>query len=247
MAAKGAAMVLYQNKAKSEVQDTKVASNIPSTAVVNTQFSDSKSDLSSDENDKSKQNLPWNHTTGSTRKRVDSSALESESDHESSHGGEKKKDKKLVFLSRSVLQSVRESPMTTGTEIAYEILELYKRFSDKVDFKNVQRRVYDALNVLSAMDIIQKQKNHILYNPDNEFIDDSVEPSTKPRKGKLKSRAQLEGQAQMPAPKCSQESEDRQRLLKQQIQQKRSEVEELKKRVQKQQSKRMELQNKLRE
>ena len=31
----------------------------------------------------------------------------------------KKKDKKLVFLSRSVLQSVRESPMTTGTEIAY--------------------------------------------------------------------------------------------------------------------------------
>jgi len=47
--------------------------------------------------------------------------------------------------------------MTTGTEIAYEILELYKRFSDKVDFKNVQRRVYDALNVLSAMDIIRKQ------------------------------------------------------------------------------------------
>jgi len=49
----------------------------------------------------------------------------------------KKKDKKLVFLSRSVLQSVRESPMTTGTEIAYQILELYKKFSDKVDFKNV--------------------------------------------------------------------------------------------------------------
>ena len=95
---------------------------------------------------------------------------------------EKKKDKKLVFLSRSVLQSVRESPMTTGTEIAYEILELYKRFSDKVDFKNVQRRVYDALNVLSAMEIIKKQKNHIIYNSDNEFIDDTVHPNTKPKK-----------------------------------------------------------------
>jgi hypothetical protein len=46
--------------------------------------------------------------------------------------------------------------MTTGTEIAYKILELYKRFSEKVDFKNVQRRVYDALNVLSAMEIIEK-------------------------------------------------------------------------------------------
>ena len=50
---------------------------------------------------------------------------------------EKKKDKKLVFLSRSVLLCVRKQPMTTGTVIANEILELYKRFSDKVDFKNV--------------------------------------------------------------------------------------------------------------
>jgi hypothetical protein len=49
----------------------------------------------------------------------------------------KKKDKKLVFLSRSVLKSVRKKPLTTGTEIANEILELYKKFSDKVDFKNV--------------------------------------------------------------------------------------------------------------
>jgi hypothetical protein len=71
--------------------------------------------------------------------------------------------------------------MTTGTEIAYKILELYKKFSDKVDFKNVQRRVYDALNVLSAMDIIKKNKNFILYNDDNEFIDDTIQPNTKPK------------------------------------------------------------------
>lgn len=76
---------------------------------------------------------------------------------------------------------MRENPNTTGTEIAYKILDLYKRFSDKVDFKNVQRRVYDALNVLSAMHIIMKEKNHILYNPDNEFIDDEVKPNTVPR------------------------------------------------------------------
>lgn len=29
----------------------------------------------------------------------------------------KKKDKKLVFLSRSVLEKVREKPMTTGTQV----------------------------------------------------------------------------------------------------------------------------------
>jgi len=86
---------------------------------------------------------------------------------------EKKKDKKLVFLSRSVLQKVRERPMVTGTQIANEILEMYKKFCDigqKVDFKNVQRRVYDALNVLSAMDIIRKDKYNIIYNHYNEHI-----------------------------------------------------------------------------
>jgi hypothetical protein len=93
----------------------------------------------------------------------------------------KKKDKKLVFLSRSVLQCVRENPLTTGTDIAYKILELYKRFSEKVDFKNVQRRVYDALNVLSAMDIIYKDKNQLRYNESNEFIDDTVLPNTVPK------------------------------------------------------------------
>jgi hypothetical protein len=72
-----------------------------------------------------------------SRPRSDS-PVDSDSSKNSIHSTEKKKDKKLVFLSRSVLQSVRESsPTTTGTQIAYEILELYKRFSDKVDFKNV--------------------------------------------------------------------------------------------------------------
>lgn len=93
------------------------------------------------------------------------------------------------------MKAVRERPNTTGTEIAYQILELYKKFSAKVDFKNVQRRVYDALNVLSAMDIIQKQKNHIIYNPDNEFIDDSKEPSTAPTNYKNKRQRITEKEA----------------------------------------------------
>lgn len=55
----------------------------------------------------------------SQRKRA--SAADSDDDGE---GG--KKDKKLVFLSRSVLQKVRDKPMVTGTQIANEILEIYK-------------------------------------------------------------------------------------------------------------------------
>jgi len=81
-----------------------------------------------------------------------------------------KKDKKLVFLSSSVLRKVKERPMVTGTQIANEILEMYREFCEegqRVDFKNVQRRVYDALNVLSAMDIIHKDKYNIFYNHHN--------------------------------------------------------------------------------
>ena len=51
-------------------------------------------------------------------------------------GKKKKKEKKLVFLSRSVLQKIRERPMTTGTEIATEILELYRKFSNVREVTN---------------------------------------------------------------------------------------------------------------
>ena len=69
----------------------------------------------------------------STKRRKDS---EEEGSSKNSNG-EKKKDKKLVFLSRSVLQCVREYPGTTGTAVANKILVLYKQFGDNVDFKNV--------------------------------------------------------------------------------------------------------------
>ena len=43
------------------------------------------------------------------KNQAEQEVVEEESDDE------KKKDKKLVFLSRSVLQKVRERPMVTGT------------------------------------------------------------------------------------------------------------------------------------
>jgi hypothetical protein len=55
---------------------------------------------------------------------------EDEYGEEEGEGSTKKKDKKLVFLSRSVLEKIREKPMTTGTQIANEILELYRQFCE---------------------------------------------------------------------------------------------------------------------
>jgi hypothetical protein len=52
------------------------------------------------------------------------------SDDPNSSSAGKKKDKKLVFLSRTVLEKVKSKPMTTGTQIANEILELYREFCE---------------------------------------------------------------------------------------------------------------------
>lgn len=53
--------------------------------------------------------------------------LRAQTEYESNdEDDDKKKDKKLVFLSRSVLQKVRDKPMVTGTQIANEILDIYK-------------------------------------------------------------------------------------------------------------------------
>jgi hypothetical protein len=71
--------------------------------------------------------------------------------------------KKLVFLSNKVLEEVVQKQETTGTKIAMRILEIYKDKKINMDFKNVQRRVYDALNVLSALGIIKKDRNRVKF------------------------------------------------------------------------------------
>ena len=54
--------------------------------------------------------------------------------------------------------------MTTYNQVADELVNEY-RSEDKAscDEKNIRRRAYDALNVLTAMDIISKDKKYIRW------------------------------------------------------------------------------------
>lgn len=81
--------------------------------VDNTQITEDMQSESKTESEDSSSNIINDQKT---RKRRKSSPAISVG---SVHSVTKKKDKKLVFLSRSVLHCVRECPMTTGTEIAY--------------------------------------------------------------------------------------------------------------------------------
>ena len=60
---------------------------------------------------------------------------------------------------------------TTGTDIANKIIENFKREKGQaLDFKNVQWRVYDALNVFSALNIISKERNKICYLDESNHL-----------------------------------------------------------------------------
>lgn len=98
-----------------------------------------------------------------------------------------KSKKKLVFLSCRVYEKAREHCITNGTQIAREILEESRKLRMNFDFKNVQRRVYDALNVLTALDMIKKDRNKIQFVRDvhEVFGEDHKPPVVTPEKLKV--------------------------------------------------------------
>lgn len=75
-----------------------------------------------------------------------------------------RRDKGLRSFSLKVCQKVEERDVTTYNQVADELVSEF-RLDESVAFdeKNVRRRIYDALNVLMAMDIITKDKKHIKW------------------------------------------------------------------------------------
>lgn len=74
-----------------------------------------------------------------------------------------------------VCEKVRQKSVTTYNEVADELVQEYCSYAAEdyhnasafeslsYDQKNVRRRVYDALNVLMAMNIIYKEKKQIKW------------------------------------------------------------------------------------
>jgi hypothetical protein len=72
----------------------------------------------------------------------------------------------LRHFSMMVCKKVEEKGTTTYNEVADELVRCVVESRDtgsKFDEKNIRRRVYDALNVLMAMDIISKEKKEITW------------------------------------------------------------------------------------
>lgn len=112
---------------------------------------------------------PWLHNNNNnTRKRsidhMEQYVPESRR-RKTNHSG-----KGLRHFSMKVCEKVRNKQITTYNEVADELVsELYdtndsqSQIDHSFDQKNIRRRVYDALNVLMAMNIISKEKKEIKW------------------------------------------------------------------------------------
>ena len=89
----------------------------------------------------------------------------------STPGDDKDKNGKgLRHFSMKVCEKVESKQTTTYNEVADELVAEFSKPDDPkfcadqaYDEKNIRRRVYDALNVLMAMNIITKQKKEIMW------------------------------------------------------------------------------------
>lgn len=77
--------------------------------------------------------------------------------------------KGLRHFSMKVCEKVQEKKVTTYNEVADELVAEFSKstknnsLANQYDQKNIRRRVYDALNVLMAMNIINKEKKEISW------------------------------------------------------------------------------------
>lgn len=107
-----------------------------------------------------------------SQKRIRSNAPSDDEDDSSEYNKKKKrtsksKNKGLRHFSKQVCDKVQEKKKTTYNEVADELVKELTQVSEingkRVDSKNIRRRVYDALNVLMAMNIIEKEKKEIRW------------------------------------------------------------------------------------
>ncbi|GBP76718.1 Transcription factor Dp-1 [Eumeta japonica] len=101
------------------------------------------------------------------RKRFDDSPVPEYTTKRRKHAD--KVGKGLRHFSMKVCEKVRNKGFTSYNEVADELVEEFAAGihgtadSQQYDQKNIRRRVYDALNVLMAMNIISKEKKEIRW------------------------------------------------------------------------------------
>ncbi|XP_063966974.1 transcription factor Dp-1-like isoform X1 [Lytechinus pictus] len=110
-------------------------------------------------------------TTGSSQKRRGDFSDEFDNSSKRKKRENQKESKGLRHFSMKVCEKVQQKGITSYNEVAEELVREFSQpahqflpsESHQYDQKNIRRRVYDALNVLMAMNIISKEKKEIKW------------------------------------------------------------------------------------
>ena len=81
----------------------------------------------------------------------------------------------LIGISRLVYKYLKEVENTTGNEVTEHIKNVLKpKKNDQSNQKNIQRRVYDAINVMCAVGLIKKNKQEITFLKKNKENNNNI-------------------------------------------------------------------------
>ncbi len=94
----------------------------------------------------------------------------------------------LINISREVNKYLENNSKTKGNNVTQYILEQLNISQDDMSFKNIQRRVYDAINVMHAIGILDKEKNVLYYKGDSNFKNTFAANSSKKHNSVLKDK-----------------------------------------------------------
>ncbi len=74
----------------------------------------------------------------------------------------------LISISKEVYKFIKQKHYTKGSDVTNHILDVLSSKKVKLNYKNIQRRVYDAINVMCAIGLINKEKGNITFISNDE-------------------------------------------------------------------------------
>ena len=82
----------------------------------------------------------------------------------------------LISISKEVYKFIKQKQYTKGSDVTNHILDVLSSKKVKLNYKNIQRRVYDAINVMCAIGLINKEKGNITFisNDENNINNDKM-------------------------------------------------------------------------
>jgi predicted CopG family antitoxin len=102
-----------------------------------------------------------------------------DSEDEDSHYNSRQNPNSLISISKEVYSYLKNMKESKGSEVTEYILEHLKKSQNNLSFKNIQRRVYDAINVMNAVGIIYKDRNNLMFRGGMENLRLGSKPKPK--------------------------------------------------------------------